>query len=93
MSGASTNTQVEYSIDNVVFTQVPIGNPQGDTLTITGLTPNTNYYLRGRAQNQAGWQTYVEDTFTTTGVIPMGIHLNNISNISGSGATVNLTIS
>lgn len=93
VSGSSTNTQVEYSIDNVTFTQVPVGNPQGDTLTITGLTPNTNYYLRGRAQNQAGWQTYVEDTFTTTGVIPMGIHLNNISNISGSGATVNLTIS
>lgn len=93
VSGSSTNTQVEYSIDNVTFTQVPVGNPQGDTLTITGLTPNTNYYLRGRAQNQAGWQTYVEDTFTTTGVIPMSIHLNNISNISGSGATVNLTIS
>lgn len=93
VSGNSTNTQVEYSIDNVTFTQVPVGNPQGDTLTITGLTPNTNYYLRGRAQNQAGWQTYVEDTFTTTGVVPLGIHLNNISNISGSGATVNLTIS
>ena len=93
VSGNSTNTQVEYSIDNVTFIQVPVVNPQGDTLTITGLTPNTNYYLRGRAQNQAGWQTYVEDTFTTTGVVPLGIHLNNISNISGSGATVNLTIS
>lgn len=92
VDGASANTQMEYSVDNVNWTTVAILNPQGGTVTITGLTPNTNYYIRGRAQNQAGWQTFVEDTFTTTGVVPLGIHLNNISNITGDSATINLTI-
>lgn len=92
VDGTSANTQMEYSVDNVNWTTVPILNPQGGTVTITGLTPNTNYYLRGRAQNQAGWQTFVEDTFTTTGVIPLGIHLNNITNITDDSATINLTI-
>lgn len=91
VSGNSTNTQVEYSIDNVNWSNIPVTTPQGETLTITNLTPSTNYYLRGRVQSQAGWQEYVTDDFTTTGA-QATVVITGVDNITSSGATVNLLI-
>lgn len=91
VSGNSTNTIVEYSIDNVNWSNVPVTNPQGETLTITNLAPSTNYYLRGRVQSQAGWQEYVEDTFTTTGAQPT-VLITGITNITSNGASIGIQI-
>lgn len=91
VSGSSSNTQVEYSVDQVNWINIPINNPQGETLTITNLAPSTNYYLRGRVQSQAGWQEYVEDTFTTTGAQPT-VLITGISNVTSNSAVVAIQI-
>lgn len=91
VSGSSTNTQVEYSIDNVNWSNVPITNPQGETLTITNLLAATNYYLRGRVQSQAGWQEYVTDDFTTTGA-QTTVVITGVTNITSNSAVIGIQI-
>lgn len=88
--GTALLVEVDYSVDNVNWTSIPISDPSGETLQVTGLSPNTLYYLRGRAQNQAGWQEYVTDDFTTSGLA--SITITSVSNITSTSAIVNVQI-
>ena len=90
VQGTASQVEVEYSIDNVNWTSIPVSDPTGETLVLSGLSAGTTYYVRGRAENQGGWQEYVDDTFSTVSV--PSITITGISNITSSGATVNVQI-
>lgn len=91
VQGTATQVEVEYSVDNVNWINIPVSDPTGETLQVSNLTPSTNYYVRGRAEGQGGWQEYVVDTFTTAGAQPT-VLITGISNVTSNGATVNLQI-
>ncbi len=67
VDGYSSDTQIEYSQNGESWRRVVIGDQQGDSVTITGLTMNTSYYLRARVANSyKEYCDYVRKTFTTT---------------------------
>lgn len=90
VDGNSVNTEIQYSIDGVNWTTIPVTTHTGQTLNVSGLSSNTTYQLRGRAQNQSGYSAYVTDTFTTTSAASVSI--NSISNVTSDGCVVNLSI-
>lgn len=92
VAGTALSDEIAYSYDNSVWTPIPVTTLSGGTLSVTGLTPSTSYYLRGRCQSTAGWQGYVTTTFSTTGVLPV-VTIDSVSNITPSTAQVNLIIS
>ncbi len=59
--------------------------PESFTTTITGLDPNTLYYIRAYAENSAGIAYGNEISFTTSAAAA-AITTNNISDISVNGA-------
>lgn len=91
--GVPISDDIAYSSDGgTTWTTIPVPTLSGGTLTLSGLTPNTTYSLRGRCQSAAGWQAYVTTTFTTTNVLPV-VTVSSVTNITTTDATVNLTIS
>ena len=92
VSGTPISDEVAYSADGSTWTSIPVTTLSGGTLTLSGLTANTTYQLRGRCQSSAGWQGYVSTTFTTTNVLPIVV-VDSVTNITPTEATVNLTIS
>ena len=93
VAGVPISDDIAYSSDGgTTWTSIPVSTLSGGTLTLSGLTPNTTYSLRGRCQSAAGWQAYVTTTFTTTNVLPVVV-VDSVTNITPTDATVNLTIS
>lgn len=93
VSGVPMSDDIAYSSDGgTTWNTIPVSTLSGGTLTLSGLTPNTTYSLRGRCQSAAGWQAYVTTTFTTTNVLPVVV-VDSVTNITPTEATVNLTIS
>lgn len=91
VAGNAISTQIEYSPDNSNWYSIPVSSYSGGTLTISGLTPSTNYYLRGRVQSTAGWSDYITNTFTTQS-IGVSVTVVSVTNIFETGADVNLNI-
>lgn len=64
------------------------GNGTGSfTSNITGLQPNTTYYVRAYATNSAGTSYGTQRSFTTPVTTPTVTTNNTINNITGNGAT------
>ena len=64
------------------------GNGTGSyTSNITGLQPNTTYYVRAYATNSAGTSYGTQRSFTTPVTTPTVTTNNTINNITGTGAT------
>lgn len=91
ISGVATSVNIEMSVDQSTWTAQP-ASTSGGTLSITSLTPNTTYYIRGRVQSTAGWSDYITSNFTTTNVLPTVV-VDSVTNITPTEATINLTIS
>ena len=91
VQGTATQVEVEYSVDQVNWSNIPVSDPTGETLQVSNLTPSTNYYVRGRAEGQGGWQEYVTDDFTTAGAQPT-VLITGVSGVTSSSAVVNLLI-
>lgn len=89
VQGTALQVSVEYSIDGISWTSIPVTDPTGETLVVSGLTSNTTYYLRGTCESTAGWQNYITDTFQT---YAGSVHITSISNITGETATINIQI-
>lgn len=89
VAGSCQNATIDYSADEVTWTTIPIMDVTGETLQLTNLLPNTTYTVRARCESQAGWTAFVYDNFTTGGV---SVLITGISNITSSGATVNIQI-
>jgi len=93
VSGVALSDDIAYSSDGgTTWSTIPVSTLSGGTLTLSSLTPNTTYSLRGRCQSTAGWQAYVTTTFTTTNVLPT-VTVSSVTNITPTEAQVNLTIS
>lgn len=64
------------------------GNGTGEfTVNITGLTPNTTYYLRAYAINSVGTAYSNEIVLTTTSISVPNVTTSNVTNISSNSAT------
>lgn len=90
VQGNSVNTELEYSEDNVTWVTIPITQPAGETITISGLNINTLYYLRGRCENQVGYCDYRNDTFTTDNIAV--VNIGSITAITQTTADININI-
>ena len=59
------------------------------TSTVTGLTPNTTYYVKAYATNSAGISYGNQISFTTSQPLPKLISTNNCSSLSGVTSNYN----
>lgn len=90
VSGYSSDTVIEYSHNGETWTRIPVQNPQGGTVTITGLNSNTTYYLRARVANsEREYCNYITDTATTT--TNLSISITGFTRIAG-GVEVGIQI-
>ena len=90
VDGYSSDTQIEYSQNGESWRRVVIGDQQGDSVTITGLTMNTTYYLRGRVSNSyKEYSDYVNTTFTTKNTT---IDITSFTPDNNGGVIVNIQI-
>ena len=81
-----TSWGVEYA-NNASFTGATLVSGGSGTITISGLTPGTTYYVRSRGQNAAGvggWSTVL--SATTLPVVPPGITVS--PSLSGLSSTM-----
>lgn len=88
INGTATSMAIEYrdvsipSWNNATVNQ--------NNYSITNLTPNTYYFLRGTVSNASGTYT-VQEQFLTDNASAPSISLT-INNVTANGATANLTI-
>lgn len=92
--GVALNLNFDYSADSgTTWSAIAYSSLSSGTLSLTGLTPNHTYMLRGRAQNaRAGLSGYTNSSFTTTQVIPV-VDITSITNITTTEATANISVS
>ena len=62
------------------------------TSAITGLTPNTTYYLRAYATNSTGTSYGTQESFITPAAIPASFATTTSSTITGYSATISSNI-
>lgn len=87
-----TNLSLAYGVQGSTLSFVQIDDQTGtQTVTLTGLTPNTVYAIEGNADYYTGEVTETA-TFATLSARPT-VAISSVSNITPSGATVNITIS
>lgn len=86
--GAPTGYTIERAT-NPGFTGATSGTDDASPFSLTGLTANTTYHVRVRANNGAGSGDWVSTSFTTTAAaVAPGTPGNvNVGNCSGSGQT------
>ena len=92
--GAATLYRWRYSTNSNVTDFDTIVTSTGPSITISGLTSNTNYWIDVRAENSAGNSDYSTDLATSTLAAAAGattVTANAGSNVSvGSGNTVRI---
>ena len=90
--GAVTRYRWRYSTNSSVTDSDPDVTSTSTTRTISGLSPNTSYWIDVRAENSAGDSNYSNDlatsTTTSTPPGPPGVTINLI--VSPGSATVNI---
>ena len=68
---ATYDTNASYSAAEFAYGTVSGSYPTSTTSSVTGLTPNTTYYIQGRVKDNFNrWSNYVTGSFTTTGNAP-----------------------
>ena len=92
--GVATNLNFDYSADSgTTWSAIAYSSLSSGTLSLTGLTPNQTYMLRGRAQNaRAGLSGYTTTSFTTSQVIPV-VNITNVVDITPTEATALISVS
>lgn len=69
VEGFSSETEIEWSSNGESWRRVVLENPQEGEVTITGLSPDTTYYLRARVANSnKEYSSYYTTTFTTKNI-------------------------
>jgi hypothetical protein len=97
VAGSFIGTEIQYSTDEVNW--LPATSGGGDIregITITNLTPETTYYLRGRCKSAAGWSAYDQTTFTTEsggGQSEYNVDITSVDSITDTTAIFTVTIS
>ena len=91
--GDAQSTVIEYSTDQVNWTKVAVGDPNGETIILNGLDPDTTYYFKGRTKSAAGWSGYDTMTLTTGADTAHQIVITSVTNITSDSAIINVTIS
>ena len=91
VAGSATSVELEYSLDGVSWISIPASSLSGGTVTISNLTQDTQYQLRGRCKSSSGWQDYDTTSFRTT-AFTTTVTIVSITNIYENGADVNLNI-
>lgn len=91
VAGSATSVELEYSLDGVSWISIPATSLSGGTVTISNLTQDTQYQLRGRCKSASGWQDYDTTSFRTTAYTTT-VTIVSITNIYENGADVNLNI-
>lgn len=91
VAGSATSVELEYSLDGVSWIAIPASSLSGGTVTISNLTQDTQYQLRGRCKSESGWQDYDTTSFRTTSFTTT-VTIVSITNIYENGADVNLNI-
>lgn len=96
-----SNMNAFYKVDGSGTTPITLqfrdlDNNVPETLYFSGLTPNTTYYVEWNVEMYSG-ETYEKEitqaiTFTTLGATPV-VTITGVSNITPSGADINLNIS
>jgi hypothetical protein len=93
-SGTVTDNKVQYSTDNSTWTTVDIGSA-ATSYTLTGLTPNTLYYVQVAAANSGGtsaysyyayWPTQLTNSVTVTLSPIADVTTTGWSNVGGAGS-------
>ena len=92
VQGTASSIDIQYSEDQLNWITLSWPSLTSGTCTASGLTPNTQYYLKGRCRSTAGWSSYFTDTFTTTQVLPV-VNVTGVSNITPVSADVNISVS
>lgn len=93
VEGYSSDTQVEYSTNGESWNRVPVQNPQGETVTITGLSSDTTYYIRARVANsEREYSDYVRSTFTTQHQPETTIKITGFTEDGKGGVDVSISI-
>lgn len=91
--GDAQSTVIEYSNDQINWTKVAVGDPNGETILLNGLDPETTYYFKGRTKSAAGWSGYDTMTLTTGEDTAHQIVITSVTNITSDSAIINVTIS
>lgn len=91
--GDAQSTVIEYSTDQANWTKVAVGDPNGETILLNGLDPDTTYYFKGRTKSAAGWSGYDTMTLTTGADTAHQIVITSVTNITSDSAIINVTIS
>lgn len=93
VEGYSSDTQIEYSLNGEVWRRVSVEDPQGDSVTITGLSSDTSYYLRARVANtEKEYCSYNNYTFTTEYEPQTVIDITSFTELAGNSIDVNIEI-
>ena len=93
VEGYSSDTQIEYSLNGEVWRRVSVEDPQGDSVTITGLSSDTSYYLRARVANSdKEYCSYNNYTFTTEYEPQTVIDITSFTELAGNSIDVNIEI-
>lgn len=92
VSGSATSVTIEYSTDNSTWITATVPSLTSGTVSLSGLTTDTYYYLRGRCKSSAGWSGYTTSNFTTTAVAST-VTITEIENITPTSADVTITVS
>ena len=93
VDGDAQSTVIEYSTDQINWTKVAVGDPNGETILLNGLDPETTYYFKGRTKSAAGWSGYDTMTLTTGEDTAHQIVITSVTNITSDSAIINVTIS
>jgi len=97
-NNASTTVTFRYGVTTAYGTTVaadqsPVTGTSGTAVSkgITGLIPNTTYHYRVVGVNAAGTTNGLDQTFTTTSIVPTAT-TNAASSATSTGATLNGTV-
>ena len=95
VAGSYSGLDCAISTDQVNWTPISMNENLRNGANISGLTPDTTYYLRGRCKSEAGWSDYVYSSFTTGNGASTAdtVDITAVTYITETTATFTVTIS
>lgn len=95
VAGSYSGLDCAISTDQVNWTPISMNENLRNGSNISGLTPDTTYYLRGRCKSEAGWSDYVYSSFTTGNGASTAdtVDITAVTYITETTATFTVTIS